>query len=612
MSTLLTARDLSKSFGTHTLFTGVNLGLAEGDRLGMIGPNGSGKSTLLKIIAGFEQPDEGELITRRQLRVAYVPQSDRFAEGATPRSAVVDELNKEDPAGRAHDLDADTRAAITLSRLGFDDSEQPVTSLSGGWRKRLAIARAVVTEPDLLLLDEPTNHLDLEGVLWLEQFASDKSRAALAIVFVTHDRVFLESAADRVLELSRAYKGGTFEAKGNYSEFVRRKVDFLEAQAAQQTALASKVRRDDAWLKQGIQGRQTRNKSQVQDASNRRQELGTIKKRNDAPKRTTSIDFQATQRKTNKLLATHNLTKSMGGKLLFKGLDLELSPGMRIGLMGTNGSGKTTLLRLLTGELEPDAGTVKPAAELKIVTFTQHRGQLDPSQTLREALVPIGDVVEYRGKSIHVAGWAKRFLFDASQLATPVGELSGGEQARVLIANLMLQPADVLILDEPTNDLDIPSLDVLEQSLSEFPGAILLVTHDRFMLGRLSTELLALDGRGHAKRYHSYEQWEADEVKRPSGDNAGTTRKPEWDTSGDRGGSPSKKKLTFKLQHELDNMESKIMKTETEVERLQKKVDAANPSDHEKYAAACEALGAAQSRVHELYERWAELEAMTT
>ena len=501
MATLLTASDLSKTYSTHQLFAGVAIGLVEGDRLGLIGPNGSGKSTLLKILAGLEAADEGEITRRRQLKLEYVPQDDRFETNATPLSAVIHKLlrtptNSSPP--NDHGLDAETRGAIALSKLGFEDVHQTVTSLSGGWLKRLSIACAIADEPDVLMLDEPTNHLDLEGVLWLEQFVR---QAAMAVVFITHDRTFLDRVAGRIIELSRAYPGGTFEVTGNYTKFVRRKAEFLDAQATQQTVLAGKVRRDNAWLLQGIQGRQTRNKTQVSAAGDRRSELKSVKARNAAPTQTTAISFQASERKTKQLLVAHHISKAMGGRVLFEQLDLLLSPGMRLGLLGPNGSGKTTLLRLLAGDLNPDSGTIKPAADLRVVNFTQHRNALNLTQSLREALCQGGDTILYRGKPIHVAAWAKKFLFDPSKFNTSVGDLSGGEQARVMLANLMLQPADVLILDEPTNDLDIPSLEVLEQALGEFPGAIVLVTHDRFMLSRLSTELLALDGQGRVKRY---------------------------------------------------------------------------------------------------------------
>ena len=597
MATLLTARDLSKTYGTHTLFEGVDLAIHDGERLALIGPNGSGKSTLLKVLAELETGDSGEFTRKKNLKLAYVAQSDDFAPDATPKSAVLDRL-RSTGVGEAEGF----RGEAVLSRLGFIDHDQPVKSLSGGWKKRLSIACALATEPDVLMLDEPTNHLDLEGVLWLESFVNDGSAAGFrgrgAMVFITHDRTFLENTATRVVELSRAYPGGTFEAKGNYSEFVRRKEDFLDAQAAQQSALAGKVRRDTAWLKQGIQGRQTRNKSQVDDAADRRAELKNLATRNNAPKQTASIDFQATERKTKRLLAAHGIAKTMGDKKLFAGLDLELSPGMRLGLLGPNGSGKTTLLRLLTGELEPDAGTVKPAAELRIVNFTQHREALNPTQKLREALCAVGDTVDYRGKPIHVASWAKKFLFDPGKFNTSVGDLSGGEQARVLIANLMLKPADVLILDEPTNDLDIPSLEVLEQALTEFPGAIVLVTHDRFMLDRLSTDLLALDGQGRAKPFASYAQWvkaqtqQANAVE-PAAQPAAASRSGAG-TPAQSPPSAGKKKLTYKLQHELDGMEAAILEAEAELEALQTPVG--GPRDHRRPRAFCAGLPGPERR----------------
>jgi ATP-binding cassette subfamily F protein uup len=608
MAMLLTARDLSKTYATHTLFTGVAMSLSDGDRIGLIGPNGSGKSTLLKIFAGMVDPDEGDITRRKQLHIAYVSQDDSFEEGATPMSAVLAELGGEK---LGETLNAETRASISLSKLGFTELEKPVSTLSGGWKKRLSIACALAHDPDILMLDEPTNHLDLEGVLWLESFVQ---QATMAVVFITHDRVFLERVAQRIVELSRAYPDGLFEVRGNYTEFVRRKDEFLDGQASQQAALSGKVRRDTAWLKQGIQGRQTRNKTQVAAAEDRRADLKATTFRNNAPKQTTAISFQATERKTNKLLVAHHVSKTMGGKLLFDDIDLKLSPGMRLGLLGPNGSGKTTLLRLLTGELTPDSGSIKPAAELRIVNFTQHREDLNPTMSLREALCPIGDTVEYQGKPVHIAGWARKFLFDPSKFNVSVGDLSGGEQARILIANLMLKPADVLILDEPTNDLDIPSLEVLEQALTEFPGAIVLVTHDRFMLDRLSTELIALDGTGKTKRYQSYAQWQDDQKNI---DASTTTAEPRVSKQAKptaaqtSPGSSSPKKLSYKLQRELDQMEEAIHKAEAEHETLL--AQAGDPdviADRTRHQEVCHQLTEAQARVEKLYERWEELESM--
>ena len=597
---LLSAQDLTKSYPSNILFEDVSLTISSGERMGMIGPNGAGKSTLLKVLAGLEARDTGEVTRQRNTRIVYIAQDDRFEKGATPISAVLAGL-EDDPE---HRVDNNSRAAKILSRLGFQNFDRPVDTLSGGWRKRLSLACGLANDPDVLMLDEPTNHLDLEGVVWLEQFVK---QASMAMIFVTHDRKFLENTATRIIELSAAYPGGTFEANGNYSEFVRRKAKFLDAQAAAQSAIANKVRRDTAWLQQGIQGRQTRNKTQVRDAAERRKELRNTKDRNAAPSRTTAIDFQATQRKTRKLLALHSVAKSMGEKPLFSKLDLILSPGQRIGLLGVNGAGKTTLLRLLSGELQPDSGTIKQAADLKIVTFSQHRGTLIPEQTLQEALCPVGDTVDYRGKPVHVSSWAKRFLFETDQLSTFVGNLSGGEQARVLIANLMLEPADILLLDEPTNDLDIPSLEVLEQALLEFPGAMVFVTHDRFMLERIATEYIGLDDSGNAKPFMTFQQW-FDACTSTRHTKTSTTTKSKAKEKRPRSG---KQKLSYNQQREYDTMEETILQAETTVEELE--TAAAEPrlaEDHARSAETYQALSEAQQRVKALYARWAELEAL--
>ncbi len=597
MSTLLSARDLTKSFPSSILFEDIAINIREGERLGLIGPNGAGKSTLLKILANLEPPDEGEVIRQRGLKIVYVKQDDWFPDDATPLSAVTTELESDDD----HRVDAGTRASIILSKLGFINFEREVSTLSGGWRKRLSLACALCHEPEVLLLDEPTNHLDLEGVLWLEGFVR---KAPMAMIFVTHDRQFLENTASRIIEISAAYPGGLFEANGNYTEFVRRKESFLDAQLAEQSALANKVRRDTAWLKQGIQGRQTRNKTQVEDATTRRAELRATKDRNAAPSRTTTIDFQATERKTKKLLALHSVSKAMGEKQLFDSLEFTLTPGQRIGLLGVNGSGKTTLIRLMNGELQPDAGTIKRAANLRLITFSQTRDTLIPTQTLSEALCPVGDMVDYRGRQVHITGWAKRFLFEPDQLPTLISNLSGGEKARVLIANLMLEPADILLLDEPTNDLDIPSLEVLEQALLEFPGAIVLVTHDRFMLERIATEFIGLDDAGGIKHFMTYKQWNDHRKKKNS-----KQKSPKG--TGKQKPKSTVKKLSFTEKHEYKNMEQSILEAEAEVERLEAMI--ATPelaTDHQQATETYQSLSNAQDKVKELYSRWAELEAI--
>jgi ATP-binding cassette subfamily F protein uup len=600
MSTLLSARNLTKSYPASVLFEGLSLHLETRDRIGLIGPNGAGKSTLLKILAELEVADSGEITRRRGLKMAYIEQEDRFGDNATPLSSICEAIEESDDDR----IDVETRACIALSKLGFESFEQPIDTLSGGWRKRLAIARALCHEPDVLLLDEPTNHLDLEGVLWLEGFAQ---RASMALIFITHDRTFLERAASRIIELSPAYPGGLFEVTGNYTEFVKRKAAFLDAQQAAESALANTVRRDTAWLRQGIQGRQTRNKTQVVAAAERRAQLKSTQNRNAAPRKTTTIDFQATDRKTRKLLGLHSVSKTMGDVPLFQSLDLQLTPGQRVGLLGPNGSGKTTLLRLLSGDLEPDSGTIKRAADLRVATFNQHRDQLDPGQTLHEALCPVGDMVNFRDKQVHVSGWAARFLFDPDQLSTQVRHLSGGEQARVLIANLMLEPADVLLLDEPTNDLDIPSLEVLEEALLQFPGALVLVTHDRFMLERIATEFVGLDGVGGVKAFLDYQQW-VNHRKAAIKDSEPVRTKP-TKKPGAAAPKMTRKKRTYREEREFQGMEAAILEAESQVKLLE--ASAADPAlalDHARASRIYDELAEVQAKVKTLYARWVELD----
>ena len=595
MANLLSARTISKSYSTRHLFDGVTLHLEEGERLGIIGPNGAGKSTLLKILAGMETPDDGEITSKRGLRLWYVPQVSVFPSEVTPLGAVVDSIGGDG-------IEAEVAASIALSKLGFELFDQPFGELSGGWKKRVSIACGLVHDPEVMLLDEPTNHLDLEAVEWLENFVLN---ANMSMLFVTHDRRFLENCASRILELAPSYPDGAFEVNGNYTEFVRRKEAFLISQEAEESALANKVRRDTAWLRQGIQGRQTRNKTQVRDAASRRAELKAVNARNLSPAKTAGINFDAVGRKTNKLLVMHSVEKSMGDKFLFGGLDLELTPGRRIGLVGPNGSGKTTLLRLINGELEPDSGTIKRADNLRVVTASQHRLDLDPNITLQDTLCPVGEMVEYMGKEIHVSGWADRFLFTREQLGTLVGSLSGGEQARIQIASLMLQPADILLLDEPTNDLDIPTLEVLEEALLDFPGAILLITHDRFMLDRIATEYLALDGKGHTKEFAGFEMWQ-EWQKRPVAKNENNSSEEIKERV-----KSAPVKLSYTLQREFDGMEQAIAVAEAEVERTEKIAnDELVVADHKKHAKACSDVANAHDKVRALYDRWTELEGM--
>ncbi len=598
MSLLHRTQFLQKTFGLRQLFNGISISFDEGERTGLIGPNGSGKSTLLKIIVGLEQPDSGAITARRQLRLAYVPQEDEFQAGQTVQQIMLHALD--DPS--IDDHVRLTRIAVFLDQLGFANPEQSVETLSGGWRKRLSLASQLVRQPDLLLLDEPTNHLDLEGILWLEKLLQN---APFSFLVVSHDRYFLENATNRIVELNRVYADGYLSVNGNYSGFLVRREEYLAAQNAREQALASRVRREVEWLKRGAKARTTKAKGRVQEAGRMMETLAELKTRN-TQTGSAQIDFAGTDRKTRKLVVTKDVGKTIGGRLLFDHLNLVLSPGMKLGLLGRNGSGKTTLIQLLAGQLPPDSGEVWRADGLKIVLFDQNRRQLDLSQPLRTALSPTGESVSFRGNSMHVSGFARQFLFRNDQLDLPVGQLSGGEQSRVLIARLMLMPADVLILDEPTNDLDIPSLEVLEESLQEFGGALVLVTHDRFMLDRVSTELLALNGEGGAHWFADLSQWEQ---AQQSKERAASTSRPK-----SKAAVPAKpegpRRLTYMEQRELEQMEERIMSAEEELHALQRQMeDPAILGNRNRLHDVCTQVDLAQRKVSELYQRWESLEA---
>ena len=595
MALLESCTDLSKSFGSRTLFENISLGISEGERLGLIGRNGSGKSTLLMILAGRLDSDSGSISMRRNTRVGYVPQQIALPEGRTAAEIVAEAIRDEH-------LDESERAArihLTLGRAGFADGNARTETLSGGWKRRLAIAREMAADPDLLFLDEPTNHLDLEGILWLEKLVAT---ASFASIIVSHDRYFLDNVADGMAEIDRSYPDGIFRVEGGYTRFLEKKEDFLLAQASHRESLANRVRREVEWLRRGPKARTGKSRARIQEAGRLQDELADLESR--GPKGVSQIDFTATERRTKRLLTVESLAMEMGGRTLFGGLNFALGPGTRLGLLGPNGSGKTTLLRILNGEMEPSGGNVERAAELRIVYFDQAREMLDTSQTLREGLGAHGDTVVFQDRTMHVAGWAKRFLFDSGQLDRPISSLSGGEQARVLIARLMLQPADLLLLDEPTNDLDIPTLEVLEESLLDFPGALVLVTHDRYLLDRVSTAVLGLDGRGGTGIYADYWQWQQSQSDAPKAEKAEAPA-PE------RAPAPAaaKKKLSYMEAREFEQMEERILAAEGELAAARERLQAPDVvTDSQKLRETYAQMQAAEAQVDALYKRWAELE----
>ncbi len=549
------------------------------------------------MLSGQVTPDSGDVAVRKGMKMSTVLQISEFAPGETIRMVVVKALDR----AKVAEDERLSRIAEIMGRAGFTDLDADAAKLSGGWRKRLAIVEALVQRPDVLLLDEPTNHLDLAGIEWLEGVLQN---AAFACVVVSHDRYFLENVATAIVEVNPAYENGAFRLEGNYSTFLEGKEAYLHAQRNRQEALENRVHTEIDWLRRGPKARTTKSKARIDTAHELIGDLKELKART----RTTSakIDFTASDRKSKKLVTLDAVTHGMGGRTLFRDIHFVITSGMRAGLVGPNGSGKTTLLRLLKGENKPEQGTIKLAENLKIVYFDQNR-ELDSEVTLRRALAPDSDAVIYQGQVIHVASWAARFLFSGEVLNQKVGRLSGGERARVLIAQLMLQPADVLLLDEPTNDLDIPTLEILEESLLEYRGALVLVTHDRYMLDRVSTVVLGLDGLGGAERFADYGQWEiwqrGQVSSAKSEERAGEKSKPGGPAAG------SRKKLSYKESRELETMEERIAEAEKELQgKHDLLLDPQVMGDATRLRKLSMELEAAQEVIDEMYARWGELE----
>jgi ATP-binding cassette subfamily F protein uup len=600
LAPIISAQGLSKRFGILPLFQNISFTVSEKDRIGLIGPNGSGKSTLLEILHGRIKPDTGEIAVRKGTRLSCVAQVSEFAAGATIRSVIEDALER---TGVPHE-DHASRIAETLGRAGFNDFEIPAETLSGGWRKRLAIAEALAQEPDILLLDEPTNHLDLNGVKWVESFLQN---APFASVIVSHDRYLLENTATDMVELNRAYPDGFLRVKGNYSTFLEMKEEHLYAQRKQQDALRNRVHTEIEWLRRGPKARTTKSKARIDKAHQMIGELAEMNNRSRSA--TADLEFSPSERQTKQLIKLEDVSYAIGDRKLFKDIRFTLTSSMRVGLVGPNGSGKTTLLRLLLGAIEPQSGHIQRADALRITYFDQKR-ELDPNLTLRRALAPDSDSVIYQDRVIHVGAWAARFLFSGDDLARPISRLSGGERARVLIAQLMLQPGDVLLLDEPTNDLDIATLEILEESLLEYRGALVLVTHDRYMLDRVSTVVLGLDGLGEAERFADYSQWDSwqrTQQSKRSRNEVNAPRLPKNVVPEPSGGD--KKKLTFGEVREFETIEKRIAEAERELQAQTAALeDPASMSDASNVRTASIRIAEAQKVVEELYARWAELE----
>ncbi len=594
---LINTHKLEKSFAGKVLFQNVSLGIEEGERVGLVGPNGAGKSTLLKILAGQAEADKGEVTAKKGLRMGLLDQSPLFKDSETILQAI---LSKCDDEGESLGLAYEWMARMELTQFGEDFL---VKDLSGGWRKRVALARELVLSPELLLLDEPTNHLDVSSIKWLEEFLA---KASFATLIITHDRLFLQRVTNKIFDLDPKNPNYLLSVNGGYLEYIEAKEQLLQAQEQREVVLKNTLRRETEWLRRGAKARLTKQKARIERAGDLKEDVEQLSQKNDARK--VKIEFKENERNPQKLIEVDSISKAYDGKVLFKDLSYLVNPKTRLALLGDNGSGKSTLIRILLGQEAPDSGRVVQAEHLKVSYFEQNRETLRPKESLLKNICPDGDYVHYQGQYVFARSYLERFLFNRQQMDLPVEKLSGGEQSRLRIAQLMLNPAQVLILDEPTNDLDVATLTVLEDSLKEFNGAVILVTHDRYFMDQVASQIMAFhrkpDGEVSIENFAGYLQWEEwfEEQKELE---AQALKKEKKDLKA----SNKPVKLSFKEKYELENMEGIILELEEKLSTLQ--AESGKPevvSQAEKIQELYSQISNIQAQLEKLYARWAELE----
>ncbi len=588
---LLSLQNASVRFGGEPLLDNVTLNIERGEHICLVGRNGSGKTTLLRVLAGELEPDSGELLLQPGVRVASLPQEVPTGISGTVREVVA--------AGAPH---GETPAALSaITRLGLDP-DADFDALSGGLKRRCLLARALTCEPDLLLLDEPTNHLDIESVEWLENFLRTRVRTFL---FVTHDRVFLRHLAGKIADLDRGRLVGW---DCDYDTFLRRKQQVLDDEAVIYERMGKKLEKEEAWLRRGVKARTTRNEGRVRALEALRRQYGERR----MAMGTSRFELQSQDRSGTRALRIRGLTFGYpGGPELIRDFSLDILRGERIGIIGPNGSGKTTLLRLLTGELRPLSGEVLPGANLRVTYFDQLRSQLKEDQTVAENVAEGRETVVVNGQSRHIYAYLQDFLFGPERARTPVHALSGGERNRLLLARHFLNPGNLLAMDEPTNDLDIETLDLLEDQLAAFDGTLLLVSHDRAFLNNVVTSTLSLEGGGVVKQYAGgYDDWVAARKASAADAAPGAAKEPAKAKGGEPAAKPAKRRLGFKEKRELESLPGKIEALEKEEAEINAAL--ADPDAYKKPAAD---LAAWQRRLDEipgemeaLLARWSELD----
>jgi ATP-binding cassette subfamily F protein uup len=590
---LLSLDHVSIAFGHLPLLEDVGLQVDPRERVSLIGRNGTGKSTLLEIISGELAPDSGVVWRQPSLRVARLEQDIPLSTHRSVFDVVADghthHLADDDAWLRDHQVD------MVLSRLQLQP-DALVDTLSGGWRRRVLMARALAGQPDLLLLDEPTNHLDIDAITWLEAFLADYPGA---VMFVTHDRAFLQRLATRIVELDR---GQLTSWPGDYATYLRRKQEALANDAVQQDKFDKKLAEEEVWLRQGIKARRTRNEGRVRallsmraERAARREQMGSATLRVEQAEPSGRLVFEAA-----------GITKSFDDGVVVRGFSTRIMRGDRIGLIGPNGAGKTTLLRILLGEVKPDEGDVRHGANVQIAYYDQQREQLDPERTVFDTVGEGNDTITANGRTRHVHAYLREFLFTNERARSPVKALSGGERNRLLLARLFTRPANVLVLDEPTNDLDLETLELLEEQLVEWPGTLLLVSHDRAFLDNIVTSTFVFEGEGRVQEYvGGYEDW----LRQRSAPTARPEKAQRTQKTDVR--PVDRRKLSFKEQREIDRLPARIEALEAEQRALNERV-AAPEFYKEAPPAIRDALARAEALHREItdaYQRWHDLES---
>jgi ATP-binding cassette subfamily F protein uup len=601
VAVLVNGFDLSKGFAGRHLFDGLAFGIHDGERIGLIGPNGAGKSTLLKIIQGIEKPDSGTVARKQGLRVAYLSQTPEVDPEATVLATILE--GAQDP----YDWESTAKAYELMSKLAFDQAgigeEMLVGALSGGWRKKVALCRELMREPDLLLLDEPTNHLDVESILWLEEFLA---KVPFATLTITHDRLFLNRISNRIWELDRRNPGGLLNIEGDYATFCEIKEQHVAALERKETVLKNTLRRETEWLRRGPAARTTKQQARIDRHGELAADVDQLKTLNRS--QIAGISFGGADATPKKLIEAKKISKTYGDRTLFSDFSLRLQRGARIGLLGTNGAGKSTLIKILLGIEPPDTGTVERADQLQISYFDQNREHLDPNTTVLKTVCPQGDHVRFRGNYVHVRSYLDRFLFSVEQADSLVSKLSGGEQARLLIAKLMLRDANLLVLDEPTNDLDLATLNVLEERLKDFEGAIILVSHDRYFMDQVVDRIL-VPADGKIEEFMGVGQWESWQKERARRARSAPPAAAPATTASIKIEAPKKAKLSYKEQRELDMMESAIETLDKKLQQLT--TESSQPgvaSNAGKLSKITLEMSETQREIDRLYARWEELE----